>query len=1123
MAVRVDLLRPDDLLNLRIDGENLRLDAGGADGPVLVLDDAARPGFLIVTFPPQTVVEQAVYESSPTPPPNFPPVPKESGDLHTHPPETPPVLPAKARIGGPSRLVFRIPAGSPLAIPYDMSSLLDWDRLELSVSALADVPPVPTRREHLDAPDISQPGRTETAIELPYRLILSPNHAVAWRHARGLKTRQGMTELWHTRMASKDDAGAVTDLSRAHPAPLRAIWSPDYSPSKFESKDPPFFGQPDAGWGVLTPMTPFDRHEIVALTSGFSGLVKDMDDFTDYDPQPVKAEQLMLSALGGWLRCRGEWDPPATWRSALRGLVRADDDRFRLHLEDIATLRAGVAPREQPLPQPPPPPPPPVAPPPPAAPAVRINPGLAASLFSPAAGLAGALFPDLTGRAGSLLSISEWSHIATLGRDHFVRIVYEGHLFPFGHRASLIKITERKIRDVAQGSTTNPVAYMVQHQYIVVRQPLRNYRAPEVFPQLEHGGLALPLRSIRLTTLTTPEIANPIGPCKVFPADPTIFSFWVRLGSGASTADDLKFDAIAEDIEGNFIDLNTSLIFIPFGEGLPQRNAVRAQYDKSGDARASIVPAQKVTLAPSGGKGNTSPTTKRVYFTSQPAPMNKTFGGFLPKFFKCVVKLQAVEALLGQPAETEIAFHQRYLDKDPTNTTGLFARIVKEPSPGVLADHTLGAEFDAKTGGGFATPNLSISGLTRDLGPMAGDAAKIATDQFDPADFFKNVKDSATLFGTFRLSELLEPLTMTAGAPKVQIKPEPGKIVTTLEWEPKVKGTFQPAGGFVKFLGNRGGQAAQFTVHARIEKTLVPPPAQPPPPAVDMTGELTNFRIELLHVVEVLFDRFAFAVRPGKKMDVSVALDDATPVRFIDDLEFVEELRKTIPPGLFGDGPSLDINATRIKAGFSVGLPPVSVGVFSLKDIAIGAFIELPFRDGKPVFDFAFSSREQPFNLTVAFLGGGGFFHLQVDTKGVKLLEAALEFGASVSIDLGVASGGVYIMAGIYFSIQRRSIGGVDVDASTLGGYLRMGGELSVLGIISVSLEFYLMFAYESVGGKGYAYGRATLTVKVQVLMFSTSVEISVEKRFGGSAGDPFFIDTFDTPAIWGEYAGAFA
>jgi len=161
--------------------------------------------------------------------------------------------------------------------------------------------------------------------------------------------------------------------------------------------------------------------------------------------------------------------------------------------------------------------------------------------------------------------------------------------------------------------------------------------------------------------------------------------------------------------------------------------------------------------------------------------------------------------------------------------------------------------------------------------------------------------------------------------------------------------------------------------------------------------------------------------------------------------------------------------------------------------------------------------------LTVAFLGGGGYFHLQVDTAGVKLLEIALEFGASASIDLGVASGGVHIMAGIYFSLQRHTVKGVDVTGATLAGYLRMGGELSILGLISLSLEFYLAFGYESDGVKSYAFGRATLTVKVEVLFFSKSIEISVEKRFGGSGGDPTFLDTFDTPAIWDEYASAFA
>ena len=61
-------------------------------------------------------------------------------------------------------------------------------------------------------------------------------------------------------------------------------------------------------------MTPSDRHEMVILTSAFSGYVKDKDDFSDYEPLPVHAEQFILSPLGGWLKSRGVWDPPAPFR-----------------------------------------------------------------------------------------------------------------------------------------------------------------------------------------------------------------------------------------------------------------------------------------------------------------------------------------------------------------------------------------------------------------------------------------------------------------------------------------------------------------------------------------------------------------------------------------------------------------------------------------------------------------------------------------------------------------------------------------------------------------------------------------------------------------------------------------
>ena len=64
-------------------------------------------------------------------------------------------------------------------------------------------------------------------------------------------------------------------------------------------------------------------------------------------------------------------------------------------------------------------------------------------------------------------------------------------------------------------------------------------------------------------------------------------------------------------------------------------------------------------------------------------------------------------------------------------------------------------------------------------------------------------------------------------------------------------------------------------------------------------------------------------------------------------------------------------------------------------------------------------------------------------------------------------------------------------------------------------------FTYDS--GTDKAYGRATLTVEVEVLFFSTSVELTVERAFGGESGDPLFGDMYDPPDKWRPHALAFA
>ena len=185
----------------------------------------------------------------------------------------------------------------------------------------------------------------------------------------------------------------------------------------------------------------------------------------------------------------------------------------------------------------------------------------------------------------------------------------------------------------------------------------------------------------------------------------------------------------------------------------------------------------------------------------------------------------------------------------------------------------------------------------------------------------------------------------------------------------------------------------------------------------------------------------------------------------------------------------------------------------------MGAGFNLPF-DSKPAsVQFNFSERQHPFSLTVSLLGGGGFFAIGISSRGVQEIEAALEFGAAVAIDLGVASGGVEIKAGVYFHwLGEESKGSVD-----LAGYIRLHGELSVLGLISASLTFNLQLHYHKEAGQSIVWGEASLIIEVEVLFFSTDVSVRCRREFGGSESDPKFIDLIPDEKVWDEYCSAFA
>ncbi|PKP62893.1 MAG: hypothetical protein CVT86_06620, partial [Alphaproteobacteria bacterium HGW-Alphaproteobacteria-8] len=301
-------------------------------------------------------------------------------------------------------------------------------------------------------------------------------------------------------------------------------------------------------------------------------------------------------------------------------------------------------------------------------------------------------------------------------------------------------------------------------------------------------------------------------------------------------------------------------------------------------------------------------------------------------------------------------------------------------------------------------------------------------------------------------------------------------------------------------------------------------------PKLTVSCGLKHFDLVMVSPVSFLelnFEKIEFSVDSNAKTNVDVLLSD---IKFIGVLSFVETLRDLIPLDGFSDPPYLDVSAKGIDAGFSLALPSLAIGVLNISNLSLGAGFTVPFI-GQPLsVRFNFCTREQPFNLTVSMFGGGGFFGVTVDPTGVQILEAAFEFGASVSVNFGVASGGVHIMAGIYYRMEQ--------DAASLAGYFRLGGRVDVIGLISASIELYLELRYEFQSGK--CVGKARLTIEISIFLFSGSVTITCERKFAGSNGDPTvrqmlghrpelpldqelaLIDD-DTDYAWREHCEAFA
>jgi hypothetical protein len=224
----------------------------------LEVADTEKAAYMILHLPPQSIVEQAFDDSKP---------------LKEYPP-------IKARMSGPSRLVFKVPEEAE-PIPLNREALFDSLRFAMKL-----VPSVRPKGE------IKVPSPTETAIEFPYRLFISPDEDEnggkgenAWRWQRSLPTegREGWEPLWNLSYENSH-----FDPLAPVPPTIRAVWSPDFGCNNSCDPEPLF---------VPFTLSPRNRNDIVVQShqEGAEHLA------------PVNANKLILTPLGAWSDLYGLW------------------------------------------------------------------------------------------------------------------------------------------------------------------------------------------------------------------------------------------------------------------------------------------------------------------------------------------------------------------------------------------------------------------------------------------------------------------------------------------------------------------------------------------------------------------------------------------------------------------------------------------------------------------------------------------------------------------------------------------------------------------------------------------------------------------------------------------------
>ncbi|MEZ0447203.1 hypothetical protein [Cellulomonas sp. ICMP 17802] len=430
------------------------------------------------------------------------------------------------------------------------------------------------------------------------------------------------------------------------------------------------------------------------------------------------------------------------------------------------------------------------------------------------------------------------------------------------------------------------------------------------------------------------------------------------------------------------------------------------------------------------------------------------------------VELPELRTLLpeGAPQRVTARLDSRYLEGGPIKDV-------------IRLDPPVKADFDAQAdrGGALVTPTFHADVVSDEFGPVDG---RVLPGGGDPLAALADMRlfgiPLASLLSGFDAPPSILQIAGPDGVPR-------GARMTWPEQRLQSRETFVAHGP------DPIDAPDTTTVRLTVSQDL----------AVRSTEcVLTAFTLRLptpqTEVLRLWFDGLTFREGSGRPPTFDVSHMDFS---FEGSLRLLKDLQEKASSVLGAAKPQIALREDGVTATFAIQVPDASSGAFLMRNIVVHIQVHIPFRGGSPGVRLAFASREAPFQLSIPPFGGGGYAAVAIEGSTLKELDISMEFGGMISADFTVVKAEVHALGGV-----RTALVGNDVQ---IGGYLRLGGSVSLFGLASVSLEMRIELVYDGV--RNQLAGRATLVLEIDLTLYSDSVELDsgLWVLAGGSSPPP--------------------